>query len=459
MLAAAAAMVAAGFIASLVANYPGHFTPDGIWQLAQGRSGRFNFWHPPVMAWLLGLADRILPGAWPFVVFDTTLFYGAMLAIFALEPRPRAIALPILAAWMISPVAFNYQGIVLKDVLFADAALAGFAALGWAGRLWARPVARGALLVLAFALLTLAALTRQNGLLTPLFAAGALAAMILQAPPGAARRGRRAGAMAWAVLALALVAAADAAVTAALEARSDHQPENAKHIKVQQAFDMAGMLNLDPSLRTPVVSAEQPALDRFLRVEAAPHYRPATIEALFARPNAKAMMMPPGDALGRQWMRTIASRPGLYLSARALVFRATLLTTNDDECPMVFTGIDGGDPRFLPQSGLHPRSSDQDEWDDEYARAFIGTPLFSHLFYLTLLISGIVVGCLRWRAGDRSAAQIATLALGVSTLALTLSYFVISVACDYRYLYFLDVGAMGVVLREAAARWPRPRTP
>ena len=49
----------AGFAACLAAGYPGHFAPDSVWQLAQGREGRFNDWHPPIMAWLLGLADRL----------------------------------------------------------------------------------------------------------------------------------------------------------------------------------------------------------------------------------------------------------------------------------------------------------------------------------------------------------------------------------------------------------------
>ena len=59
----AAAVLGLGYVACLVANLPGHFPPDAIWQLAQGREGRFDDWHPPVMAWLLGLADRLAPGA------------------------------------------------------------------------------------------------------------------------------------------------------------------------------------------------------------------------------------------------------------------------------------------------------------------------------------------------------------------------------------------------------------
>ena len=45
-----------------------------------------------------------------------------------------------------------------------------------------------------------------------------------------------------------------------------------------------------------------------------------------------------------------------------------------------------------------------------------------------------------------------TVALGLAGLAFAASFFVLSVDCDYRFLYFLDVAAMGLVAREATAR-------
>src|SRR5258708_34704495 len=74
-------VAALGFTACVVADWPGHFPPDAIDQLAQGRSGEFNFWHPPVTAWLLGLADRGIPAAPLFFVFDPALFFGALSAM------------------------------------------------------------------------------------------------------------------------------------------------------------------------------------------------------------------------------------------------------------------------------------------------------------------------------------------------------------------------------------------
>ncbi|MGZ5987756.1 MAG: hypothetical protein ACXWLZ_01770, partial [Rhizomicrobium sp.] len=52
----------AGFSVTLAVDLPGHLSYDSILQLLQGRTGVYNTWHPPVMAWLLGIADTLVPG-------------------------------------------------------------------------------------------------------------------------------------------------------------------------------------------------------------------------------------------------------------------------------------------------------------------------------------------------------------------------------------------------------------
>src|SRR5260221_14285998 len=83
----AAAIMLAGAAASLAMNLPGHLSYDSILQLAQGRDGLYNTWHPPVMAWLLGVTDRIARGTVLFVVLDTGLIFGAVLALILLGRR------------------------------------------------------------------------------------------------------------------------------------------------------------------------------------------------------------------------------------------------------------------------------------------------------------------------------------------------------------------------------------
>jgi hypothetical protein len=451
----AAGIILMGYVASLVADFPGHFPPDAIWQLAQGRAGHYNTWHPPIMAWLLGLADRVHPGAWLFVALNGALFYGGLFAFVALERRPRPLCLPVLVLWMLSPIVLIYQGAVLKDVLFANAALAGFAGLAWAGRLWAKRQSRYVLLGAALVLFTLAALARQNGFVVPLFAGLTLAAVVYTRS-GVARRGRAVRAVIWGGAALSLVAVCDVLVTSALFVRTDGRPENANHLKVLQVYDLAGAIRLDRSLPLPVLQARQPALERFLRDRAAPNYRAAGADNLFALPGGEAMMVPPGLAAGEQWASLIRDHPGLYLKTRARVWLTTLGTPRSAACPMIVTGVDGDDPAMLDEAGLRARDDAKDEWDGDYASWFLGGPLYSHLFYGALLIAALVWLARRWWRGDRGPEAIVTGAMGLVALAFTASFFVISVDCDYRFLYFLDVAAMATVARLVAARPPTP---
>jgi hypothetical protein len=448
---AVAGVILLGYVASLAVNFPGHFPPDALWQLAQGRAGRYNTWHPPIMAWLLGLADRLHPGAWLFVLLTAALFYGGLFALVALERRPRPVSLLLIALWMVSPVVLIYQGVVLKDVLFANAALAGFAALAWAGRLWDSVLRRSALLAASLLLLTLAALARQNGFIPPLFAASALAAIVLDRP-APSKRARIVRAGVWASVALALVAGGDVLATRALEAHADGRPENANHLKVLQVYDLAGAVRLDPALSLPILRESRPALERFLRDQAALHYRAAGADNLFALPDGAEMMIPPGAAAGQQWIGLIRSHPWLYLRTRTRVWWTTLTTPLSAGCPMIITGIDGGDPNVLAAAGLSARQNAKDEWDEDFASRFLGGPLYSHVFYGALLVVALTGLAVRWPRLGRDPARIVTAAMGLAALAFTASFFVVSIDCDYRFLYFLDIAAMACLTRLVASR-------
>jgi hypothetical protein len=199
-----------------------------------------------------------------------------------------------------------------------------------------------------------------------------------------------------------------------------------------------------------VLDRQSPVLARFLRREAAPRYSPAAIDSLYAARDGRTMTDPPGQAVGRQWAALVLGHPWLYLRTRAAVWRFTLLTPPSGACPMVFTGVDDGDAAMLRRAALALRDDDKDDWDDDYARAFERTPLFSHAVYGLLVILALVAGLRRWRRGDRDAVLIANLALCACAILFVAGFFVISIACDYRYLYFLDVAAMAAITREAA---------
>jgi len=450
------AIVVIGCAASLYANFPGHFSPDSLWQLAQGRSGVYNEWHPPAMAWLLGVADRLRPGASLFIFFDAALFYGGLLAFAVLEKRPRLISMPLVALLTASPLVLIYQGVVWKDVLFADAALAGFAALAWSGRAWARPPRRFSLLLLAFALFSLAALSRQNGWVVPMCGALALVAIRLTAP---ARSSDGLGAVAYGLAALAVTGAICGAAGAALAARDDGKPETARQLRRLQVFDLAGAVRADPSVALSILHREAPVQEEFIRRAAAPVWTATGADNLKPLAGADTAFIRPGSATSRQWRALLLAEPILYLRTRAKVFASTLLASTADKCLITFTGVDGP-PRLLARAGLSARYDDKDSWDEAYETTFVSTPVFSHVFY-----GAILIVLLLWRLrdivrGDRRPETWSTATMAVCALLFTASFFVISSACDYRYLYFLDVAAMAALVRRASERPAvRPPTP
>lgn len=182
------ALLTAGLAGVLALNWPGQMSYDFVVQLADGRSGHYDSWHPVVMAWLLGLSDALLPGPGLFLAFMVLLLGGAWLILLR-TGRPRWGTAALLLAIFLTPQLILYQGTIWKDVLFADAGIAAFAALAAGAAFWLNPQARWFWLTLSVMLLSLATLARQNGLLLPPIAAltfGVIAAR--KSSPGAGWR-------------------------------------------------------------------------------------------------------------------------------------------------------------------------------------------------------------------------------------------------------------------------------
>jgi hypothetical protein len=96
---------------------------------------------------------------------------------------------------------------------------------------------------------------------------------------------------------------------------------------------------------------------------------------------------------------------------------------------------------------MTPRSDRRDAAIESYAQFFVGTPVFSHAFFALIGIA-VVVFLLR----RRSAPDIAIIFLLAASAAFALTFFSISLACDYRYLYFLDVASMAGAIYAVGSR-------
>jgi hypothetical protein len=416
----AAAILIAGFAVMLALNAPGQLSYDSVSQLAGGRAGIYNSWHPPVMSWLLGQFDALVPGTLLFLIFQSGLLLAALLVLLWLKPRGWG-SVAVAAALVLMPQWLLYQGEIWKDMLFADAAIAGFSALA----LYARK-ARIAWLVLSALLLALAASTRQNGVVLLPVAALTLGLVT----------GRWVHGLGFLAATLALVLG----IHLALAPRSDDGEGSAAEIRLGQSYDLAGALARQPDLALPTLAAQDRPFEQLLRHRGAALYSPLHNDPFAADPAVNAALSDaPDGAIGRAWTGLVRDHPLLYLRVRWADFRDVLLTPDSFACHFTPIGVTGA-PQVVKSLGLTPGIRPQDQALANYAKRFFGTPVFSHLFW-----GALALVLLAWLGrGDSTDKTVAGLLAGA--LLFTITFVIISIACDYRYLIFLDLSAMAAAL-------------
>lgn len=443
-----AGVIFAGFVFSLAANLPGHMSFDSVIQLLEGRTMAYAGWHPPVTSWLLGLLDAVLPGTALFVTLDTLLIYGSlwMLARLAGQSSWTSALIALLAA--LTPQYLIYPGIVWKDVLFSATAVAGFVAIACAARSWSRIYIRTAWLAFALVLLVVAALARQNGILFLLGGVAAFAWIAMQREG----LGWRATAIRGGYALLAAIVLFTAA-NVALGMRLTKEYGGARQFRLLQAYDLIAVLSAKPDLALPALDKQDPTLSQEMRTDGARLYTPQRNDTLAgSEPLQTALTEVPPSLLRAQWFGLLLHHPWLYLSSRADMFYWVVLTPDINKCLPFTVGIQGPQDE-LDQLNIDPRWDDRDVWLQNYGDAFDGTLVFQHGIYLLLALIAAIILLRRRRDID-----IAVGALQVSALVYTASFFFISLACDYRYLYAVDLVAVaGWFYLALDWHWPEVR--
>jgi len=424
---AASAILLGGFAVMLTLTAPGQLTYDSVQQLASGRSGAYNSWHPPVMAWMLGVFDAMVPGTLVFLLFQTLLLLGALLVLLSLKPRSTSTVLVALAI-VLTPQFLMFQGQIWKDILGANAAIAGFTALAAFAK-----TERRRWLVAAALLLALAAGVRQNAVvLLP------VAALALAWP-----RKRWLLGLGFLIVTVTL----GMGTSLWLVARSDGGDGAAAQVRLGQAYDLAGALARDPTLPLPSLTTEDPSFEKVLRQKSPVLYTPLRNDPFAADPaiNHELSNVPEG-AMGRAWKGLVINHPFLYLRLRMAAFGAVLTTPDSAVCHFSHNGIEGP-PDLLRQLGLTPGKRPQDRAMANYAHLFFATPVYSHILWGALALMLLVLLLRRGEPGD---AAIAGLLVGA--LVFTVTFAAISIACDYRYLILLDLAAMTGALHWTAKK-------
>ena len=431
--AATLAVLALGYLAVLAADLPGHLTYDSVIQLDDGRNGRYHLWHPPVMAWLLGLGDAIHPGAAVFVIANAAMAFGAFAALVLARRRVSWAAAVLALLFVASPLVLLYQGIVWKDVLFANATVAGFTALAVSARL--RRSLFVAALAAGFGFLIMAALTRQNGAVV--LPAGAVALFLIIV----LREGRKARGRAFGVALFVLVVSGALAWAAsnALYARRVDEVGPANEVRAIQVFDVIGAATHDPFVSfTPFGPEVAPALRAAMRA-----YTPQRIDTLADQPGIEAANEN-APAVRAAWLDTVVHHPRAYLAHRLDVFRWMAAPPDVRRCAAAPVGVDGPKDE-MADLGLAERLTPKDKALQRYAGLFFATPVYSHLPYALV---AVVLALVFFRSREPAEAVLGVML--AASLVFAASFLLIGLACDYRYLYAIDLAAMAAALYWAA---------
>lgn len=132
-------ILAAAWVVFMLVAYPGLMTMDSFDQLEEARAGFFTDSHPPAMAALWSVMDRVCSGPFGMLAIQGTAFLVGIYWILrrAMEPRSAAIVASIV--FLFPPVSATMMAI------WKDCLMAGFLVLGFAGcfdpRRWVRVLA------------------------------------------------------------------------------------------------------------------------------------------------------------------------------------------------------------------------------------------------------------------------------------------------------------------------------
>lgn len=99
---------------------PGALSPDSLSILAQARSGIFEDGHPPLMAAIWRLVDRVMPGPIGMLLMNLVLFYGGLCLIFRwAASRHQIYVLPAFLVVGLFPPIIGILGAIWIDVTMA----------------------------------------------------------------------------------------------------------------------------------------------------------------------------------------------------------------------------------------------------------------------------------------------------------------------------------------------------
>lgn len=406
--------------------WPGVAMYDTIAQFGQVVSGRFDDWHPPIMARLWTVLHGAVGGeAAPMLVLQMTLYWtGLGLIATALARTGKARSGVAVLAIGLTPLFLGWQGTVLKDAQMLGAMLAAVGLVAW-WRLRAVPVPAWAWL-LASVLLCYATLVRANAV----FATVALAVMLV-GPRNWWGRG------ALALVGVGAVLAVSSPINHGLFGAASSGVERTEAI-----YDLSAIAVGAPG--TPTGLSPASVREIAARHCVKPYFWDPLGEATRCGGLVDALhAYPPGTLYGLL-AAAIVRAPGTYLAHRMAHWNST-------ERWLVGAGAPGALPPVVSEAntlGLASPAPTVRLWLN-VERVTVDTPLGWPIAFYVLALVGFVVAVRRPAGALREIA----LALLVSAILLETSFLILSIASDLRYhLWSMVATSVALVLLVAERR-------
>jgi hypothetical protein len=420
VLLAAGALLAV----SLAVFWPGYVEYDSVGQFEQVLSGRYEDWHPPVMARLWALLHPLGGGAGPMLVVQLAGYwagFGLIAAGLARGARRgAAIAVLLIGCW---PPFLGWEGVVLKDGQLLAALLAGTGLIGF-WRLADRRMPRWACGLAAVAI-GYALLVRANAV----FAVAPLVAGLLPC---------------WSLRRRILTAAALVVLTLGLAPTINHRLLGAMPSGVERTqpiYDLAGI-----AVRAGPVAGGF-TVDEARVLAARDCVRPFFWDPLgedsrCGRITLRLRHAPPGQ-LYATLARAAAAHPVAYAAHRLAHLNSTLRWWTPASWPNAAPAT-GSEPNTF---GLGQPGRPAIIWQWLAALALL-TPLGWPIVWIVLAATALAA---TWRQHGAAAAM--GRALLASALALEASFAGISIASDLRYhLWPMVATALALVLLARGSR-------
>ncbi|HEU4579286.1 MAG TPA: hypothetical protein VFS67_13570 [Polyangiaceae bacterium] len=429
-----------GFTAVCATCWPGFMSPDSVEQLVQARLHTYADDHPPLMAILWSIVDRILPGPAGMLVFMNALYWGGLLVVARYWPLPRRTRLFVFAFVAAFPPLLVNLGVIWKDILMQGALVSLLACYLRYRRTHGL---FSALLALVFAALAIGA--RHNA--AP--AAWPLLALLVAAHPrwkSQARPAARAALAPWkhALGALSISAVLVVALHQGVTRTLRPYVHETHAWQGSALFDLAGMsvqtgeLLFDPELH---LLRDGTTIERLREL-----YNPRHPGSLFYDESAVMQLTSDPDqlqALRQNWLRAVREHPGAYLKSRWAIYRNLLGLTRTRPVYMVFAGMDPNPYQYtLPASPAREAVVSAFHWLSR-------TPLFRvWLYVLGCLLLLLVSAAAAWSGGSALA-----LALSASGIAYHLTFALLAASDDYRYsLWTITCAVLSACALPAS--WP-----